>query len=363
MHMTLAPKRRIASVALLGAVITGAASANPYFDPSRAHHRADGFVNNYGPPGGKPLSDLLKWFHERSSNGLPRAPSTHVDGYAFPVIRPDLDFLRANRDEVSVTWIGHSTLFLQLGGLNILTDPHFSARAFMVQFAGPQRMGTLPVRLDELPRVDLVLISHNHYDHLDLDTVLALCAQPGGSPLFVAPLGVDLWLRAQGIERVERFDWWEEKRLLGMDVHFVPAQHWSSRTPWDRNSTLWGGWVLKTADFSFYFAGDTGYSKDFEDIGARFGGFDLAAIPVGGYLPRWFMKEQHVNPEEAVRIHLDVKARRSIGIHWGTFELTDEPLDEPIGELPAARRAHGVPAEDFVLFRHGETRVYSRSAP
>ena len=354
--------RRLAGAVLLGSALAGCGPVNPYFDASRSHHRPDGFANNYGPPGGKPLGDLLKWYFDRSSNGLPKAPSTHVDGYDFPMVRPDLDFLRSNRDQVSVTWVGHATLLVQLGGLNVLTDPHFSERAFMVQFAGPRRMGPLPVRLEELPRIDLVLISHNHYDHLDVETVRALEAQPGGAPLFAAPLGVDLWLREQGVTRVERFDWWDSKRLAGLQVHFVPSQHWSSRTPWDRNATLWGGWVLETGDFSFYFAGDTGYSKDFRDIGERFGGFDLAAIPVGAYLPRWFMKEQHVNPEEAVLIHRDVGARRSIGIHWGTFELTDEPLDEPIGELPLARKKHGVPDSDFVLFRHGETRVYPREA-
>jgi len=350
--------RRLAGVALLGSTLAGCAPVNPYYDASRAHHRPDGFVNNYGPPGGRPFSDLLRWFFDRSTNGLPKAPSTHVNGYDFPMARPDLEYLRMNRADTTATWVGHATLFVQLGGLNILTDPHFSERAFMVQFAGPKRMGPLPMRLQDLPRIDLVLISHNHYDHLDRDTVLALEAQPGGGPLFVAPLGVDRWLAEEGVRRIERFDWWERRTVMGVDVHFVPAQHWSSRTPWDRNATLWGGWVVKTQDFSFYFAGDTGYSKDFKDIGERFGGFDLAAIPVGAYLPRWFMKEQHVNPEEAVLIHKDVRARRSIGIHWGTFELTDESLDEPIGELPVARRKHGVADDDFVLFHHGETRVY-----
>jgi L-ascorbate metabolism protein UlaG (beta-lactamase superfamily) len=353
-------RRRLAAAALLGAAIAGPSSANPDYDPAKPHHRPDGFVNNSGPPGGKPLSDLLEWYRERSADGVPKPPSTHVNGYDFPAVRPDLDLLRSNRDRVTVTWVGHATLFLQMGGLNILTDPHFSERAFPVQFMGPKRMGPLPVRLADLPRIDLVLISHNHYDHLDYDTVMALKAQPGGEPLFVAPLGVDRWLRENGVKRVEHFDWWDSKRLLGLKVYFVPAQHWSSRSPWDRNQTLWGGWVLKSKDFSFYFAGDTGYSKDFADIGAKFGGFDLAAIPVGAYLPRWFMKEQHVNPEEAVMIHRDVKSRRSIGIHWGTFELTDEPLDEPIGELPAARRKLGVPDDEFVLFRHGETRTYPK---
>ena len=345
---------------LLGvvAMLAGCGSVNPYYDASRSHHRPDGFVNNYGPAGGKPFSELLSWYLERTRNGDPKPPSRHVDGYAFPLVQPDLAFLAGNREQITATWIGHSTLLLQVAGLNILTDPQFSERAFPVQWAGPQRRAPLPMTPAQLPRIDLVLISHNHYDHLDYASVMALEAQRGGPPLFVVPLGVDLWMKGQGVTRIERFDWWDRKTLLGVELHFVPAQHWSARGIWDRNATLWGGWVVRAPGFDFYFAGDTGYSKDFADIGERFGGFDLAAIPVGAYLPRWFMKEQHVDPEEAVRIHRDVKARRSIGIHWGTFELTDEPLDEPIGELPVALRAHGVPEDEFVLFRHGETRVY-----
>jgi N-acyl-phosphatidylethanolamine-hydrolysing phospholipase D len=355
-------RSRALAWALCAALGAGCTTVNPDYDPSRPHHRPQGFVNNYGPAGGRPFSDLVKWVSERSRDGLPKPPSTHVDGYDFPSVRPDLAFLRANREQVTATWIGHATVLLQLGGVNVLTDPHFSERAFPVQWSGPKRLGPLPVRLDELPRIDLVVISHNHYDHLDLDTVTALERQPGGGPLFAAPLGVDRWLKAQGVARVERFDWWDEKKLLGLDVHMVPVQHWSARSFWDRNETLWGGWVLKTPGFSFFFTGDTGYSKDFKDIGERFGGFDLAAIPVGAYMPRWFMKEQHVDPEEAVAIHRDVKARRSIGIHWGTFELTDESLDEPIGALPAARKKLGVPEDEFVLFKHGETRVYPQNA-
>jgi len=358
-------RRLLAPTAALLLAASGCAAVNPYYDPAKPHHRADGFVNNYGPAGGKPLSELLRWYVERASNGVPKPPNTHVNGYDFPLVRTDPAMLATAppAGEVRVTWVGHSTLLVQLGGLNVLTDPQFSERAFPVQWAGPRRLGPLPLRVEQLPHIDLVLVSHNHYDHLDLDTVRALARQPGGEPLFVVPLGVDLWMREQGLTRVERFDWWDMRTLLGVELHFVPAQHWSARGLFDRNATLWGGWVLKAHGFSFYFAGDTGYSQDFADIGTRFGGFDLAAIPVGAYLPRWFMKEQHVNPEEAVLIHRDVRARRSIGIHWGTFELTDESLDEPIGELPVARAKHGVPDDAFVLFRHGETRSYRYPAP
>ena len=351
---------RARAVALAAAAVlaAGCGSPNPYYDARKPHHRPGGFANNYGPAGGKALSELLAWYYERTRDGLPPAPSAHVNGYAFPVARPDVAFLRANRDRAAVTWVGHATVLLQVAGVNVLTDPQFSERAFPVQWYGPKRRVPPPLRLDELPHIDLVVISHNHYDHLDLDTVKALAGQPGGSPVFAVPLGVERWMRAQGIERVQAFDWWQQQALAGVDVHMVPVQHWSARTLWDRNETLWGGWVIRAPGFSFFFAGDTGYSRDFADIGARFGGFDLAAIPVGAYLPRWFMKDQHVDPAEAVMIHRDVKARRSIGIHWGTFELTDEPLDAPIGELPAARRAAGVPDDAFVLLRHGETRLY-----
>ncbi len=333
---------------------------HPYYDRTRAHHLPDGFTNRHGARGGKPLGVLLSWLAQRTWAGLPPTPSTWVQGYDFPVVTPDLEFLGRNPDQISVTWIGHATLLVQVGGLNILTDPHFSRRAFPVQWAGPQRRVPLPATLAELPPIDVVAISHSHYDHLDRGTIEALRDQPGGQPLFLAPLGVDLWLRARGVERIERFDWWESHRIGSVSFHFVPAQHWSSRTPFDRNRTLWGGWVVATPGFSFYFAGDTGYSRDFADIAERFGGFDLAAIPVGAYEPRWFMKDQHVNPDEAVQIHRDVRARRSVGIHWGTFELTDEALDAPIGALAAARTRYGIGEEEFALWRHGETRIYER---
>jgi len=349
------------TLALL-AVLGGCARTNPYFDPLKPHHTDSGFRNNYGPAGGKPLSDLLRWYAERTTNGLPATPSTHVNGYDFPQAPTELAWLRGNRSEPSVTWIGHATVLLQLGGLNVLTDPHFSERAFAVQWWGPKRRVPLPFGLADLPRIDLVLISHSHYDHLDRETVVALNRQPGGPPLFLVPLGIERWLAEQGITRSRALDWWDRNEFEGLEIHFVPAQHWSARTPFDRNSTLWGGWVVRTPAFSFYFAGDTGYSQDFRDIGERFGGFDLSLIPVGAYLPRWFMKDQHVDPAEAVQIHLDVKSRLSIGIHWGSFELTDEPLDAPIGELARARELLGVRDDTFVLLRHGETQRLGSSA-
>ena len=352
--------RRLTALLLSACLSASCGHVNPYYQPDKPHHRPDGFTNTYGPPGGRPLSDLLTWFVQRTRDGLPKPPSQFVQGYNFPVLEPDLAFLRANRTRNTATWIGHATMLVQMNGLNILTDPIFSDRAFMVQWAGPQRKTPLPATLAELPHIDLVLVSHNHYDHLDADTIDALNRQPGGAPLFVVPLGVEVWMRDRGVQRVQAFDWWDSKPVAGVEVSCVPVNHWSARNPFDRNATLWGGWVIRAPGFSLFFAGDTGYSADFKDIGNRFGGFDLALIPVGAYEPRWFMKDQHVDPDEAVSIHRDIKSRQSIGIHWGTFELTDEPLDQPIGDLAQALVRAGEPVDRFVLFKHGETRIYSR---
>ncbi|MCX7892178.1 MAG: MBL fold metallo-hydrolase [Burkholderiales bacterium] len=354
-------RRRLSALALATAAtaLVGTCAStyvNPYYDPAKPHHTPVGFKNNYPHP---PKGNFWKWRYEQWRDGLPRPPA---NGYVFPVAAPQTAYLRANRSEATVTWIGHATLLVQVGGLNILTDPHFGERASPVSFAGPKRLAPLPIRLEDLPRIDLVVISHNHYDHLDEGTVVRLAAQPGGPPLFVVPLGMKPWLADVGVQNVAELDWWESRQVGGAEVHLVPAQHWSARTPWDDNRMLWGGFVILHPELRFFYSGDTGYSRDFEDIGRRFGGFDLAAIPIGAYEPRWFMGPQHVNPEEAVRIHRDVRARRSVGVHWGTFELTDEPLDEPPAKLAEARARAGLAPEDFFVMHHGETRRVAAGA-
>jgi N-acyl-phosphatidylethanolamine-hydrolysing phospholipase D len=352
------------SLAIAATVLVGCAAVNPYYDASKKHHRPDGFNNNYIDNWRPDQPSFFAWQRARWANGLPPQDASRV-----PVAQPDLAYLKTNRKDVTVTWIGHSTALWQLDGLNILTDPHFTERTSPVAFAGPKREVALPVELAALPRIDVVLISHNHYDHLDQRTVHMLNQQVGGPPLFIVPLGVDLWLKDQGISRVQRMDWWESMRVSAatgeVTIHFVPSQHWSSRSPWDRNATLWGGFVAQAkvndAPFSMFFAGDTGYSKDFTDIGMRFGGFDFSQIAVGCYSPRWFMQDQHINEEEAVKIHLDVRSKLSMGVHWGTFRLCDEAIEAPITELPKARKKLGVADEAFVLFALGETRVLKRA--
>ena len=317
---------------------------------NKTHHTAEGFRNNY-PSDAR--SSFWKWQRERWANGLPKVPP---GGYRFELLRPDVAWLRQNRSEPALTWIGHATFLLQLNGLNILTDAHFSERASPIQFAGPRRVVAPALRMSELPHIHAVVISHNHYDHLDRDSVKRLAAQMSGSAHFFVPLGLKAWLAGIGIRAVSELDWWEQAEHGGLNFMLTPVQHWSSRTPWDRDKTLWGGWLVEHPQLRFFFAGDTGYSPDFKDIGERLGFVDLAAIPIGAYEPRWFMKVMHVNPEEAVKIHQDLRARHSVAMHWGTFILTDEPLDEPPHRLAAARRAAGVSPETFFVMKHGETR-------
>ena len=356
--------RALGRLAAIAAVITLACAActlnNPYYDPQKPHHTRDGFRNNYLV--GEIGSDFLKWQYERTVAGLPRPPA---NGYAFPVDTPDLAWLAANRSMPSATWIGHATMLVQVGGINVLTDPIFSERASPVGFAGPKRMVRPGLTLAQMPHVDVVVISHNHYDHLDRDSVIGLNNQDGGPPLFLVPLGLKSWMAEQGIGNVRELDWWQQTHAGNLDVTFVPVQHWSARSVTDRYKTLWGGWVMKTSaaaarPFSVFFAGDTGYSKDFADIHRRFDHFDLALLPIGAYAPRWFMQKQHIDPAEAVKIHRDLQARQSLAIHWGTFELTDEPLDAPPLALAAELQKAGIPAADFAVLRHGELRRFEK---
>jgi N-acyl-phosphatidylethanolamine-hydrolysing phospholipase D len=247
----------------------GCSSTNPYYNPAKKHHRPDGFTNQYLD--NKTLGGgFWKWQWQRITGTLQDQDVTRV-----PRVKPQFEYLRGNTKDITVTWLGHSTALWQIGGLNVLTDPHFSYRASPFSFAGPARVSPLPATLADLPRIDVVLISHNHYDHLDRATVLNLNAQPGGPPLFIVPLGLDLWLRDQGITHVQKLDWWDVHAVGAAQITLVPVQHWSSRTPWDRHQTLWGGFVLEHAGYKMFYTGDSGYSQDFKDIHAKFGGFDF----------------------------------------------------------------------------------------
>ncbi|MES2975583.1 MAG: MBL fold metallo-hydrolase [Pseudomonadota bacterium] len=342
---------------------------NPYYDPARPHHRPDGFQNVHSAFEPKSLAEVLRWKLNAARRGLPPPPRAPI-----PAVTADHGFIRSNalaaaQMQPAVTWVGHATVLAQLGGLSMLTDPIFSDRASPIAFAGPKRHQPPGVALAELPRIDLVLVSHNHYDHLDEASARALDAQPGGPPLFVVPLGLKPWLAARGIHNAIELDWWQGHTLAApggeVEVVLVPAQHWSARGLNDRMLTLWGGFAVFAPDCHLFYAGDTGYSRDFTDMRERFahrqraadgGGFDIALLPIGAYEPRWFMTHQHVNVEEAVKIHHDLGAKRSLGVHWGTFELTDEALDEPPRALVAEREKHGLTEEQFFVMPIGGTR-------
>jgi N-acyl-phosphatidylethanolamine-hydrolysing phospholipase D len=261
----------------------------------------------------------------------------------------------------TVTWIGHATVLIQHQGINVLTDPMFSPYASPVSFAGPKRVSNAALSLEQMPPVHAVVISHNHYDHLDIASIKQL----GDQPVYFVPLGLRAWLEARGIapSQIREMDWWQEETIeissKTLRVTATPSQHFSGRGLFDRDKTLWASWSLGWSDFQAWFGGDTGYNtQQFKEIGARLGPFDLGIIPIGAYEPRWFMSTVHVNPAEALLIHRDIGARASMGIHWGAFVLAGEGVLTPPSALATARAALGLTAEDFDTFAVGETRHY-----
>lgn len=319
---------------------------------SKAHHSEKGFRNphlheHHG------FVDFLKWrWHSR--NIKPKK-------LLFPITQENHEQIHQNPGSSNLTWIGHSTFLAQLDGLNILTDPHFSDRASPVSFAGPKRLTPPGLALDQLPEIDCVLISHNHYDHLDLQSVRQISfRQESHPPKFFVPLGLKKWFAKHSIANVTELDWWQNFEYQGWQIHSVPAQHFSGRTLFDRNQTLWCGWLLENGQYKFYFAGDSGYFSGFREIGQQFGPIDLSLIPIGAYEPRWFMRPVHVNPEEAVQIHLDVRSEFSVGMHWGAFCLTDEDMDEPPRLLKQACTNMGISSKQFTVMQHGQTMAIKR---
>ena len=275
---------------------------------------------------------------------------------------PDVRFPRAERHQCIVTWVGHSTFLLQVGGVNILTDPVWSDRCFPVQWAGPRRLVPPGIAFEALPPIDVVLQSHDHYDHLDDWTVRAI-ARVHPDARWFTPLGVGHRLKMRGVRCVTELDWWQQAVSDDVQVTAVPAQHFSGRTPWDRNRSLWAGFVLKVFGHSLFFVGDTGWHDGFAEIGEKCGPFDAVFMPIGAYDPRWIMEPVHVDPEQAVRAFCQLGAACPtsspvmFAMHWGTFVLTDEPVDEPPARVRAAWTAAALPETRLCVLTPGETRV------
>ena len=311
----------------------------------RAWHMANGkFKNNYLPPFKFEFSKLQEAF---SSEKPPEI--------TFPLANNDVSKLQNNTTQTSVSWIGHCTMFLQNNGINIITDPVFSHKASPVAFFGPKRTTPPGIALEDLPPIDLVLISHSHYDHLDYDSIMEL-KKHSPNAQYLVPLKLKKWFNRAGIENVTELDWWEETKYNDVTLTAVPTQHWTNRSMFDINKSLWCGWVYESNNFKFIFIGDTGYSPDFKDIQAKFTEFDLAIIPIGAYFPRSVMKEQHQNPAEAVQCMVDLNTKLAVATHWGTFLITYEPMDEPPKLLQEALVAKNLPAEQFLAMQHGETK-------
>lgn len=304
------------------------------------HFDGEKFFNKYPPTTDKSFFTLLKWKFTSKAANWPKWIESKSQ-----------KLLPERTDKIKATFINHASVFIQVGGVNIITDPHFSMRTSPVDWAGPKRVRRPGIELEDLPKIDFVLVSHNHYDHLDLKSLAAIYKINPAVKILVG-LGNKKLLDENEIPCIE-LDWEESIEINGGKIFFMPAHHWSARGLWDKRYTLWGSFVIETNRGNIYFAGDTGYSPHFKDIQSKFREFSLALLPIGAYAPRWFMKNAHINPEEAVKAHLDLKSKKSIGIHFGTFQLTDEPIDEPIKLLDEAKIKYNVNKEEFVALGFG----------
>jgi N-acyl-phosphatidylethanolamine-hydrolysing phospholipase D len=317
---------------------------------SPEHHTAEGFKNLHIDEPDKSFFDFLKmrFFGDEQ----------WADHFALADQVPlqQVNLIAINQPSLApqVTWLGHSSFLIQYKGMTILTDPIFSDRASPFSFAGPKRYVAHPMDYQQLPPIDAVIISHNHFDHLDSEAIQQLADVTH----FVVPLKIADWLIEQDVkpQNITELDWWQSTEISSMQFGALPSQHWSARGLTDRFETLWASWSIKIDDFTLWFAGDTGYNPvQFKQIGEHLDTVDLALIPIGAYAPRWFMQWYHVNPQEAVKIHQDIKPRKSIGMHWGTFPLTAEPPMEPPQRLSEVLSSEGIAAEEFVTLKIGET--------
>ena len=321
-------------------------SGPKYKGPVSDHFDGKQFSNPTGLKA-KGLGDVLQWMLKRKQG--PWKENKEIPFGDKPV---------STSDELRITYVNHSTFLIQVAGINILTDPVWSERTSPFQFAGPKRMRPAGIKFEDLPKIDVVLLSHNHYDHLDLPVMRKIFQLH--KPKIVTPLGVKAFLEQNNISGHGDLDWWDEITLSdSLKVQAVPAQHFSGRGTFDRDATLWCGYVIKRKEGNIYFVGDTGYNeKTFKEIGERCAPMAVALVPIGAYKPQWFMSPIHCSPEEAVKIHLEVKAKVSIADHYGTFPLADDGEDDPKVELIKALEKLNVPKEQFLLLKDGQAMTF-----
>lgn len=287
---------------------------------------------------------LIRWQTERVAPEWPQ----WID--APPGEKPPA---RVDGDRMRVTFINHATVLIQAGGVNVLTDPIYSDRASPLPFAGPKRVRAPGIRFEDLPHIDVVLLSHSHYDHLDLPTLERLAKEH--APVFLSGLGNDLLLKADGIAGARGMDWWESTTVKGARITSVPNQHWCNRSLCDADGTLWSAFVIETSGGKAYFAGDTGYGKHFAQVRERFPGLRLAVLPIGAYKPEWFMQPMHESPSQALQAQRDLGAQTAVAMHFGTFPLADDGVDEAPKELERLNAAQSV-KQDFWVLGFGEGR-------
>ncbi len=316
-----------------------------YSGPKSSNFDGERFILE-GHSGARTL-EYLKWNVTSSPKRWPRS----IRNGAYP---PPPE--RVTGQELLCTWIGHATVLIQVAGMNIITDPFFSKRASPVQWIGPRRVRPPGIALANLPQIDLVLLSHNHYDHMDLQALRQIASR--WSPRIVTPLGNGAIIRNSGSKSdITEIDWWQSLEVSQLTITATPAFHWSKRNFHDRNHALWGAFAIATNAGLIYFGADTGYGdgSTFRDIRQRFGRPRLSLLPIGAYEPRWFMKQEHMNPDDAARAHLDLASATSIAIHHSTVRLTDEAFDAPAKAHVRALQDHGIPREQFRLIDAGET--------
>ncbi len=334
------PKRSCIKLILFLTIFFQTLSGQAKDYPLSDHYNGDVFFNTTQ---NQLLSfwDILAWKLKGTAAKWPKG----IKNNSYPFLR------HTGHEKAVVTFINHASFLLQLNGLNILTDPIFSQRASPSSFFGPERVRAPGLGIDDLPAIDIVIISHNHYDHLDLTSLRDIDSK--FKPIFFVPLGNKKLLAENGIQNIHEMDWWNEHTIKQSKITFTPVQHWSARGLFDKCKSLWGGYYIKSDEFSFYFGGDAGYSTYYSDTRNKLGSPDVALLPIGAYDPENLMRINHMTPEDALRAHHDLGAKLSIGMHFGTFQLTDEPFEEPVKRI----KQSGV--SNFISLDVGESKVFN----